>query len=181
MRALRRHGCRSVAGLVLLGIVGCQGSSSREHKGRLGDCSERCGRLPQIAKTVAEMRVPASAPPPHGGPLTPGTYVVTEMTAYTGPGGAIGRTGLERAWTMRITTSGSGASFESSYIHLADPCPEYHQTGTLTTSGSTLKASVSCWTDHPIPQDFTEAYTADGDTLLVFGEPSHTIKFIRQP
>jgi len=179
--ALRCDTCRTVAWLILLSIVGCQGSSSTKHKGKLGDCSEGCGRLPQVAETVAEMRVAASPPTPRGGALRPGTYVVTEMTAYTGAGGETGPTGVERAWTMRIGGSGSPVTYETTYIHLADPCPIYHQTGTLTTSGTDLHATVSCWTDHQTPQDFTEGYTAEGDTLVVFGDPSRTITFVRQP
>ena len=167
--------------LVLLAIAGCQRGCRTSPVGKLGSCGEECRRLPQLGKTVAEMKVPAPPPTPRGGTLKAGTYVVTEMTAYTGPGGATGPTGLERAWTMRIDNSGSPVTYETTYIHLADACPVYHQTGTLTTSGTDLRASISCWTDHRVPQEFTEAYTADGDTLLVFGEPSHTITFVRQP
>src|SRR5262245_48508934 len=128
--------------LVVLAVAGWQRGGAVRGTGKRGGCGEGCRRRPQIGKTVAEMKVPEVPPIPQGGTLQAGTYVVMEMTAYTGPGGDTGPTGLERAWTMRISPSGSPAEYETTYIHLADPCPEYHRSEEHTSELQSLRHLV---------------------------------------
>ena len=145
------------------------------------DCHETCGRLTQIGKVVAEVRIPAPPPKPAGGIVRSGTYVLTEMTEYTGAGGATGLTGHERAFTLRADTSVSPTRVDTAYVHAIDGCVDYWQGGTLTTSDIWLKASVSCWTGHATPQEVNQAYTASEDTLLIFTSPTNIWKFEHQP
>src|SRR5262249_38361454 len=161
--------------LVLLGVVGCREKGHDAEKpvkpgqGPASSCEEACTNLPQVAKNVAEMRVAASPPKPGGGTLRPGTYVVTEMTEYTGPGGGTGPTGLERQFTLRLTASDKGGVVvDAAYVHLADACGRYWQSGTATVSGTQMTVSISCWTAHPTPQEVIQEYTATDDAILLF-------------
>ncbi len=192
--ALSIHGCRmyrAATVLVVLLAVGCHrdehawaergfSGDGQKLEGNTSDCSESCSHIPQIGKTVAEMKVAAPAPTPQGGTLTAGTYVATEMTEYTGPGGATGPTGTERAFTLRIGAPGSSTPVDVAYVHAADACKEYQQSGTLETWGIWMKVALRCWTEHPTPQEVVQAYTATDDTLIVFPGPSSTMKFVRQ-
>src|SRR5262245_31096826 len=144
--------------LVLLGIVGCrdqhhEGKAAQPGQRPASECSEQCTGVQQIAPTIAEMRVAAAPPIPRGGTLMPGTYMVTEMTEYTGPGGETGPTGLERSFTLRIGMSDGRIIVDSAYVHLADACGKYWQSGTATVSGTQMTVSISCWTAHPTPQE----------------------------
>ncbi len=173
--------------LLALGIVACNGDRQAKREGgsekrveKVEDCSDPCSRLPHIGKTVAEMRVALAPPTPQGGVLTPGTYVLTEMTQFTGPGGATGATGLEKSMTQRIGTSGSQITVDTAYVHAIDQCPEYQQSATATISGTDMKVVVSCWTGHQTPFEVVQPYTATEDTIIVFRDPARTMTFVRQ-
>jgi len=149
--------------------------------GEAGSCNDTCTNTAQIGEIVAEMKVAVAPPTPQGGTLRSGTYVVTELLQYTGPDGEVGPTGLERSFTIRINATNEGAAFDSAYVHMADKCQRYWQSGKLVTWGTWIKISIACWTAHPAPQELVAGFTATDDKLVVFNSPTNTVTFVRQP
>jgi hypothetical protein len=115
----------------------------------------KCNALENVATDVPVVAQPATAPPPEGGALASGTYVLTSAVEYTGPGGMSGATSKSMRMTIRIHANGSDAEtvFEG-----------VNRTATLTTSGTTLRAATIC----PGTSTDENGYTATPTTLTVY-------------
>jgi hypothetical protein len=66
------------------------------------DAAVACNTVPNGGATVTLVRVPQAPPAPTGGTIADGTYVLTSLVQYTGPGGASGPTSMMVRMSMRI-------------------------------------------------------------------------------
>lgn len=101
-----------------------------------------CGAGANLAKAVDAQQVASAPPGAMGGTIADGTYVLTDATLYTGPGGATGSLGLtlQQTWgfagtayhlvtkdgtTMKETAKGGTfTSVTAISIHLLQSCPD---------------------------------------------------------
>jgi hypothetical protein len=88
------------------------------------DASGACTVLADTATAFNNVSVAAAFPSPAGGTITPGTYHLTEVRTYTGPGGATGTTAgtysqtisfTANLWTTVMTVGGQRLEVVASY------------------------------------------------------------------
>jgi hypothetical protein len=118
---------------------------------------------------VAEALPVASAT---GGTLSPGTYHLTSLTSYTGPGGATGPAGNPRSQTIRVTASGGGFTLEASIAAAMGGTGQW-LVFNATTSGSALMLTQVCPTAGAGP---AISYTATATTFALYNAQNNTVE-----
>jgi hypothetical protein len=107
------------------------------------DASETCDVVPDIGSTIMEMFVATAIPVPQGGgPIADGTYKLTALTKYTGPGGMTGPTGAAGSETSYL------AAGLSHLVTTVDGSPNY-EVYTVMTSGTAVVITRTCPTRSP--------------------------------
>lgn len=69
-----------------------------------------CASVPSCGKKVNVTRVAQTPPVAAGGTVVPGTYVMTDLTIFTGTGGATGATGQWFNETQYLSLAGDGGA-----------------------------------------------------------------------
>jgi hypothetical protein len=119
-----------------------------------------CNSVEDLSQPVKELRVPAAAPTPMGGPIVDGTYVSTAAAIYTGDGGTSGPSGNG----YRVTDVVSGQSFQ-----LFDNSVPPRVNGTFAVDGSAFSTTITCPSD---AKPFAwVAYDSDGTKVTLYGAP----------
>jgi hypothetical protein len=126
-----------------------------------GDGASACNTLANIGSPVTITEVAQDPPPPQGGTVVDGTYVLTSETTYTGPGGATGTTGTQTV-TIQIT---------GNTIQVAKDFDPPTSTYTLSTSGTTFSTTGVC---PPGVGPLAGSYTATPTSFTVLLGPSAT-------
>lgn len=117
-----------------------------------------CNALANVADTITTQQVAEALPTLKGGTVSEGTYVITAVTAYTGPGGATGpKTGTTMQQTMRLSAGG----FE--IVRIQNGGAEKRSSGTYTASGTTFTLGGTCPTASSVPVE----YDATATTLRI--------------
>jgi hypothetical protein len=131
-----------------------------------------CNSLANGASVVQEQQSPTTAPSPQGGG-TPadGTYFMTALTDYTGPGGASGPTGNSEQNTIEFTSS----TMTLQQVDAQGSCPAMTQTGTLAFSGTQVTLTTSCPTGCSNCGG-QSSYTWNSPTLEIFENHSGTVR-----
>jgi hypothetical protein len=124
-----------------------------------------CNSIANGASVVQEQQSPNTAPSPQGGGVpADGTYYMTALTVYTGPGGASGPTGNSGQQTVQFTSS----TMTLQIVDQSAGCPAQTQTGTLTFSGMMLTLATTCPANCGTNCGGTQGYTWNSPTLEVF-------------
>lgn len=106
-----------------------------------------------------------------GGTLVPGTYHLTTLTQYTGPGGATGASG-SRSETVRITSSAGGFTLEASIAAAAGGFGQWLVlSGTAT--GTSLMLTQICPTAGSLG---TFSYSATATTFTIYNAANSTVE-----
>jgi hypothetical protein len=137
----------AAAVLALFGASACSSSSS----------PMACNSLVDDAATVTATEVAAAAPTPAGGMIADGTYALTALTEYTGPGGATGNLAMSGSVVMAIagTTMQQAGQLNGQ---------ENRYTTTITTSGTMITTMDTC----PASASATHLYTATPTALRIY-------------
>lgn len=123
-----------------------------------GDTAGACNALANVADVVTTQQVAEALPSLKGGSVAEGTYVVTAVTAYTGPGGATGpKTGTTMQQTMRL----AAGAFD--IVRVQNGGAEKRSSGAYSTSGSAFTLGGTCPTTSSVPVE----YDATGTTLRI--------------
>jgi hypothetical protein len=125
----------------LVWIAGC-GTDAGEPPPDAGpiiapDAAGTCKVVDNVAAPIEVMRVAEAMPAPLGGTLPDGTYHLTAMRIYTGPGGATGGTGSMGAETSYLVNG------RSHLVTLSDGLPSY-ATYTLEPAGTAIAVTQTC-------------------------------------
>jgi hypothetical protein len=153
-----------VVAAIALGIAGCSSTSSNSSTSSSSpgsDGSTACNDLVDDAAAVEGTEVAASAPVASGGSIADGTYVLTAVTAFTGPGGATGDTGVMASAVLVIagTTMQQVGRINGQ---------ESRYTTTITTSGTRVSTMDTC----PAPMADAHPYTATSTELRIYDSSS---------
>jgi hypothetical protein len=119
-----------------------------------GDAPPACNTLANVAQTVTVQAVAQDPPQSQGGTVADGTYALTDVTLYTGPGGPSGASGHSQ-----VTIQIAGTTIE--VVNAGNPPT---QTVTLATSGTAFTATDTC-PDTKVTQG---SYTTTATTFVVF-------------
>jgi hypothetical protein len=138
------------------------------------------GVFPSSAPAIMLNRVAEALPIANatGGTLVPGTYHLTSLVSYTGPGGATGPTGNPRSQTIRVTAASGGAFTLEASIAAAMGGTGQWLVFNATTSGSTLMLTQVCPTAGPGP---SLSYTATATTFALYNTSNNTIESYALP
>lgn len=113
-----------------------------------------CGDLEQLAELVPVVRRAEEPPPPTGGVLSDGEFVLVSDVLYMGSNGAEGPTGEKNQTTVRIDGSrmvskisskpARSVRFTTAGVTLttSDPCPESLSVGTQEYSATSTELRV---------------------------------------
>ena len=136
-------------------------------------------------KTVAEIGQNVDPPPPLGGAIKGGTYLLDELYAY-GPIDAGPEAGPEppnealtgRSGTGTLVVGKGSLAFIQAYGPTENVGPAAATGFAFTAEGTDISAAQVCPTT-----ESTKAikYSAVGDSLTIFVEPSRRVVFRRQP
>jgi pilus assembly protein FimV len=132
-----------------------------------------CNTIPDTAPTITGNRVAENIPTSgQGGTILEGTYHLTDVTTYTGPGGATGP-GNPGKQTMLITEGASG-TFTAEIVRAST----MRETQTLTPNGTNVMVQVTC----PSAQTLGSfPYTSSGNTFILYAVASNLrFTFMRQ-
>jgi hypothetical protein len=140
------------------------------------DAGLMCNTLAQIGGSVTIQRV-ATAPPTlstTGGAIPSGTYVLTALTLYTGPGGATGSFGTTKLTTTITAVTGgmNGQSIDD------DPGATTSHRSTTTSVFTGSNSFTQTWTcRYPLPLigPLNGTYEVSGTTLKLLYEASKTL------
>jgi hypothetical protein len=102
-----------------------------------------CNAPGQCGSPIAEEQVPSEALPTNGGPIAAGTYVLSALTIYTGPGGASGPVaGSPVAAETLVLANGT---FAVSVVFTANmQTMDFYEAGTYSTVGTTVTFDETC-------------------------------------
>jgi hypothetical protein len=128
--------------------------------------SAACNALVDDGAYIVSQLVAADAPTLAGGAVADGTYHLTSITFYTGPGG---RTGPVR-YPIRSTLVFEGSSFELVGDEDTPGSVTERHTMTFSTSGPTITYEQTC----PSPYTATTTYSADGSTFVLMEPGANT-------
>lgn len=151
----------------------CAGDAGTGDAGR-GDGGV-CNAVANIGAAVTAVNVASAPPTATGGTIVNGTYVLTAVRAYTGPGGASGPATGTASTTMVITGAGTAAMrFET--------ITETSEGRTIRSTMSVAYTSATTLTQTPIcPSGFSMVYsysaTPTSLRLLLTGQPEPSIAF----
>jgi hypothetical protein len=136
--------------------------------------------FPSSAPAVTMNRVAEALPlaSATGGTLAPGTYHLTSLVGYTGPGGATGPTGQPRSETIRVTAGTGGVFRLEASIAAAMGGTGQWLVLDATPSGSTLTLSRVCPTAGPAG---SLSYTATATTFALYNASNNTVEsYVKQ-
>ncbi len=140
------------------------------------DAGAACNVLTQIGDLVTITRV-ASAPPvlTGGGPIPGGTYVLTSLVVYTGPGGATGTVG-----TARLTSTFTATSSTTYYGHglstdVTPTAATQRSTTNTTVSGINFTQTWLCRDPLPLIGPLSGTYELSGTTLKLLYTASNAL------
>jgi hypothetical protein len=139
---------RRPGALAFLSLCACSSSSAQ---------GTPCNTLVDDGPKVPATEIAAAAPTPAGGAIADGTYQLTAVTAYSGPGGST----LGVALTASEVQTISGMTIQEDGILNGQ---ESRYTTTFTTSGTTLSTSDTC----PSPSTASHGYTATATELRIY-------------
>jgi len=117
------------------------------------DSAAVCNTLANAAPVITTQQVATAPPTPKGGVVADGTYLLTDVTIYTGPGGPVGPGGTART-TVQIT----GAT-----VQVANAGEPATRTVLLQTSGATFTSTDTC----PDMTILRGGYTATTTTFAI--------------
>jgi hypothetical protein len=123
-----------------------------------GPPAPMCNAPGQCGSVVPLVQVPSEPLPSTGGVVADGTYILTELTEYTGPGGASGPTGTQITETLVLA---NGEYQVSGVVGVmgSPPMPEYSG-GTFTTMAAAFTIEPACpTTSAPEPNDYSASAT----------------------
>ena len=156
---------RLVAAAITLGIAGCSSGSSNSSNtsssSSRSDGSTACNDLVDDAAAVEGTKVAANPPVATGGSIADGTYVLTALTEFTGPGGATGGTGVTASVVLAI----AGTTMQEVGRTNGQ---DTRYTTTITTSGATMSTMDTC----PAPMTDGNLYTATPTELRIYDSSS---------
>ncbi|GAC1352504.1 MAG: hypothetical protein NVSMB1_16000 [Polyangiales bacterium] len=120
-----------------------------------------CNTLVNSGTAISGTFVDATAPAPLGGTIANGTYRLTDIAIYTGPGGATGVSPSSLQVTAKIegTTMNSVSSDSSG-------AKEERETLSLKTSGTSVTLTPICSSDMAVAD--TADYTAKDKVLILY-------------
>lgn len=124
-------------------------ADTRTSDGSAGDTAGACNALANVAEVVTTQQVAEALPSLKGGSVAEGTYVVTAVTAYTGPGGATGpKTGTTMQQTMRL----AAGAFD--IVRIQNGGTEKRSSGAYSTSGTAFTLGGTCPTTSSVPVEY---------------------------
>ncbi|MBK7401199.1 MAG: hypothetical protein IPJ34_34325 [Myxococcales bacterium] len=121
------------------------------------DTAGACNALANAADVVTTQQVAEALPSLKGGSVAEGTYVVTAVTAYTGPGATGPKTGTTMQQTMRL----AAGAFD--IVRVQNGGAEKRSSGAYSTSGSAFTLGGTCPTTSSVPVE----YDATATTLRI--------------
>jgi hypothetical protein len=122
-----------------VGAVACSSSSS-SGVGSSDAGATACSSLTNDGEPIVKNQVAQDPPPPAGGAIADGHYVLTGYTIYTGQGGAAGT--LTDAVRLAVTISASGTKLL--VVMSEDGNPDEHTAWTQGTNGTALTHTQDC-------------------------------------
>jgi hypothetical protein len=131
-----------------------------------------CNTLALPSTLVPQNGVAEDPPPPMGGQLDPGLYVMTDWSVYTGVGGASGPAGP----MGRAAISVDGLNYE--YLNgVTSAAPTITDTsGTYQNSGTTTMSEQGC----PNLASNSFEYSADPTTFVLYISANEVLTFTKQ-
>ena len=148
--------------VVVVGTVTFSGCSSDNSATSQNSVTQSvCNDLVNTAPTVTANWVATAAPTPAGGTIVDGTYVLTAVTEYSGPGGSTGPTSTSTS--LLLTISGNTMQQVGRIGG-----QERRYTTLISTSGTTLTGTDTC----PEPNTLQVQYTATASELRVYSNGS---------
>jgi hypothetical protein len=122
-----------------------------------------CHALTQLDGVISEVAIDQSPPTATGGTLMPGTYVIADVTLYTGVDGIVGPTGNTISTTIEVHQTTGGQTVD---ILTTTDCGDQRQTLQLSFANNRMSFSPLC------PAGCTECtggadYTATATTLAL--------------
>ena len=150
---------------------GRPGTGGAGATGTGGTIATDCNSVVNGAPTVSLAAVAQNPPAPTGGMIPNGTYYLTQMTQYTGPGGSTVPTTVE---TIQQTIVISSSSSTGAALQLNATASAQNLTiagemnGTITISGTTLTATMTCTTVATSGVGQAESYSIEGSQFLLY-------------
>ena len=137
----------------LISFAGC----SSDNSGAQAACNSLVNSAPSVSGTM----VAAAPPVPVGGAIIDGSYVLSALTSYTGPGGSTGSLtdGISTLLVISGTTMQQVGSINGQ---------ELRYTTTISTSGTTISTVDTC----PAPSTSQHGYTASATELRIYNTSS---------
>jgi hypothetical protein len=139
------------------------------------DAAGACALIPNVTGAgVAVEQIAAAAPAAAGGAIAAGTYQLTAVEVFTGPGGMSGPTGDTLARKCELTASTYGC-LDRDFPAPADagPLQAAAQGGAYAKSGTAIVFTRAC----PNAGSYSRQYTATATQLQLFTVlPSETIR-----
>lgn len=119
--------------------------------------TQACNALADDGPTVTPTAVASAGPSPAGGAITDGTYVLSTVTLYTGPGGSTIApngtfSGVIQISGSRMLQVGAINGAEQRYV------------STFTTSGTSISTTDTC----PTPKSATLSFSATATGLRIY-------------
>jgi hypothetical protein len=146
--------------------------------GGSGGATGPCNALQNVAPAVIPVWVEGAQPTPAGGTLVDGTYYLTAVSIYTGPGGVSGPTAMMRKMVLVISNAASGtATFQ--FIdneNVAGGGTDRRATWTVTPNGTKLVVVGRC---PNADGTGTTDYAASGNTFTLYHQTDLAL-FTRQ-
>ena len=124
--------------------------------------AEACNEFANDGPIIMFTAVPALPPNPLGGTIADGTYELTAVNAYTGPGGST---------VVPLDALSAVLVFAGDTMQAAMRIGEesLRTTATFSTDGTTLFTSYSC----PQAEMDTDGFSADSQTLEIYNPTSN--------
>jgi hypothetical protein len=100
--------------------------------------------------------------------VLPGTYALTSLIGFVGPGGGTGTSGAPESDTIQLTATDAAQSFDLAGVIVMGGGPPIASTGTLSLSApDSFSLQVSCTTGGAIST--TGTYSADATSITFYG------------
>jgi len=154
-RRLRMVGCPAL----IAAAASCSSNSSDQSKttGIVDGSAGACNTLADDGPGVVPRAVASAAPNPMGGAITDGTYVLSGIVLYTGPGGS---TTAPNGTFSAVTQISGGKMLQVGTVNGT----ETRYASTFTTSGTTISTNDTC----PSPKSETHSFTASTTELRIY-------------
>lgn len=125
---------------------------------------EACTAPDPTTAPVATMALVAkSEPAPEGGAVVDGSYELTSVTVYTGPGGMAAPLEADVRWTLEVASGVVAQGFVCT-SGCSSPGPARAARATYTISGTTIRSAEIC----PGSRVHVQSYTATKDSIVLY-------------